>query len=386
MRNSFYLTLPSNVSLHQEERENALRELRETQEAYERHVVVFEEKGKEAVRLIKEVKEAEIALDNLAGERPVQNKKVGGKGRGGGEGAAVVAAKEKHKKELARFARELRPLEKTYQEKLALLERVKAENHGLKNETRVLEEKLERARVLVEETTENTANEFTIHLPDPIELEGTGWEVALVELTYPRSWNNIAPGNIIKVYPSNGDENYTAHQIPPGYYDSVETLLKLIKEKIEPEWTGFEYDTLMRRVTLSVDSEAKRVELSDQLAYVLGFESGQKFVPRHTTAEYPPDLRGGIDSIFVYCNILEPQIIGNTKAPLLRTVGVSGAYGEVVEKIFDSPHYIPLLQRSFSTVKISIYSDQGTPIPFMFGKCIAKLHFRQNKRSSTLLL
>ena len=376
MRNSFYLTLPSNVSLHQEERENALRELRETQEAYEQHVVVFEEKGKEAVRLIKEVKEAEIALDNLAGERPVQKK--GGKGGGGG---AAAAAKEKHEKDLARFARELRPLEKTYQEKLALLERVKAENHGLKNETRVLEEKLARARIRVEETAENTTNEFTIHLPDPIELEGTGWEVALVELTYPRSWNNIAPGNSIKVYPSNGDENYTAHEVPAGYYDSIDSLLKLIKDKIEPEWTGFDFDELTRRVTVSVDTEAKRVELSEQLAYVLGFEPGQKLVPRQTTAHYPPDLRGGIDSIFVYCNILEPQIIGNTKAPLLRTVGVSGAYGDIVEKIFDLPHYIPLLQRYFSTVKISIYSDQGTPIPFMFGKCIAKLHFRQNKRT-----
>ena len=367
MRNSFYLTLPSNVSLHQEEQEHALQELRENKAAYERLAARADQKGKEAVRLTKEVKKAEDALDNLAGERPT--KKPG------------KAGKEKHEKELARFVRELEPLEKTYQEKLALLNAIKAERRELTLQSRALEEKIARSEARVTETRENTSNEFTIHLPDPIELEGTGWEVALVELTYPRSWNNIVPGNIIKVYPSNGDENYTAHEVPPGYYDSIESLLKLIKDKIEPEWTGFEYDKLTRRVTVSVDSEAKRVELSDQLAYVLGFEPGQKLVPRHTTAQYPPDLRGGIDSIFVYCNILEPQIIGNTKAPLLRTVGVSGAYGDIVEKIFDLPHYIPLLQRYFSTVKISIYSDQGVPIPFMFGKCIAKLHFRQNKRT-----
>ena len=275
-------------------------------------------------------------------------------------------------------------MQETYNEKVKLLQELKIKRLGTKNEVIMMEEKLVRAEALICETAENTSNEFTIHLPDPIELEGTGWEVALVELTYPHSWNNISAendGNAIKVYELNGRESVATFHVPPSYYDSVETLLKVIKNRLKPEWIEFDYDKVTRRVSLNVDKDAKRVELGAQLAYVLGFDVGGKFQPGENIARYPPDLRGGIDSIFIYCNILEPQIIGNTKAPLLRTVGVSGDYGQIVEKIFDLPHYIPLLQRSFSTIKISIYSDQGRPIPFMFGKCIAKLHFRQNRRT-----
>ena len=109
--------------------------------------------------------------------------------------------------------------------------------------------------------------------------------------------------------------------------------------------------------------------------YMLGFETN--YLLGTTVAKHSPDLRGGIDSLYVYCDICEPQIVGNTMERLLRIIPVKGTYGDIVMETFPLPHYINVLHKSFSTINVSIKSDTDSPIPFSFGKCVVKLHFRK---------
>ena len=125
-----------------------------------------------------------------------------------------------------------------------------------------------------------------------------------------------------------------------------------------------------------------RCELSPRLQYILGFDSTivlngeqDEFV---RIAEHPPDLRAGFTSMFVYCNLIKPQVVGDASAQVIRVVNIKNAeFGENIEKEFTNPHYVPLLSKDFSSVEINIKDDRGNLVAFEYGKVIVKLHFRR---------
>jgi len=120
------------------------------------------------------------------------------------------------------------------------------------------------------------------------------------------------------------------------------------------------------------------VRISEQLKYMLGFQDPNLYnwEGYKDQAKYPVDMRGGVDALYVYCDLVENQIVGNVREPLLRILPVQGIYGEIIDQDFVARHYIPVLKKEFSTVHISIKSDRDILIPFLFGKVIVKLHFR----------
>ena len=111
---------------------------------------------------------------------------------------------------------------------------------------------------------------------------------------------------------------------------------------------------------------------------MLGFAS--HFIREKTEiAQYPTDLRGGIDALYVYCDLVDNAIVGNIHAPLLRIIPVKGQYSEIVDQIYNALHYMIILIKKFSSVHITIKDDQNRLIPFAFGKTMVKLHFRKHK-------
>ena len=116
--------------------------------------------------------------------------------------------------------------------------------------------------------------------------------------------------------------------------------------------------------------------MSEQLQYMLGYET-RVLKEDGEEAKYPPDLKAGIATLYVYSNIIEPQIVGNTCVPLLRIVHVHGIPGEFIEKIYTSPHYLPVIVKDLETINIAIKSDSGQFIGFNSGKTVVQLHFRK---------
>ena len=89
------------------------------------------------------------------------------------------------------------------------------------------------------------------------------------------------------------------------------------------------------------------------------------------------DLRRGFESLYIYSSIVEPRIVGDKIAPLLRIVPITGSHGEMVTTRFDHVEYIPLLSREFGSVETEIRDDTGRPVPFERGKVTVTLHFRR---------
>ena len=133
-----------------------------------------------------------------------------------------------------------------------------------------------------------------------------------------------------------------------------------------------------------MDLGIKNIEMSNQLAYILGFElhGGNKYVQINSFAKYTPDLEP-IHSMYIYApNLVANTVIGNSAGPLLRIVNVtaSSALGQnkVVENIYTQEFHHQVIQKYISEIRIEIRSDSGRLIEFNNGNCILTVHFKRS--------
>ena len=80
----------------------------------------------------------------------------------------------------------------------------------------------------------------------------------------------------------------------------------------------------------------------------------------------------------VYCDIVEPQNVGDTFAQLLRTICTTGEFNKSTEKIYTSPHYIPVCKSFITNINIDIRDPSGEKVKFenLLSKVLVKLHFK----------
>ncbi|GFW07193.1 uncharacterized protein TNCV_3693871 [Trichonephila clavipes] len=143
----------------------------------------------------------------------------------------------------------------------------------------------------------------------------------------------------------------------------------------------FNYNPVTKRVRVTVKNKAK-VIFEDGLAQVLGFnpckiQSSDSSKEHMIESPFVADPWANYRVLLLYSDIVEPQIIGDVLAPLLRIVNVTGHDGEIVCVKYDRPHYLHVSRKQIDTLEIVIRSHPGELIPFERGRSYMKLHFRQ---------
>ena len=101
--------------------------------------------------------------------------------------------------------------------------------------------------------------------------------------------------------------------------------------------------------------------------------------PFHIEADDVVNLTQGFDTLYVYTDIVESRIVGDTLAPLLRALPISGRHGDRVSDRFTNVHYVPLLCSNFHTIEVDIRNDMGRRVPFEYGRVTVTLHFRRRR-------
>ena len=96
-------------------------------------------------------------------------------------------------------------------------------------------------------------------------------------------------------------------------------------------------------------------------------------------AEKVVDMDQGFDTIYVYTDVVESRIVGDSLAPLLRSLPVGGSHGATVYDRFTNIHCMPLLYAHFKLIEINIRDDTGRFVPFEYGKVTVTLHFRRRR-------
>lgn len=208
-----------------------------------------------------------------------------------------------------------------------------------------------------------------------------------------------------------------------GYYESASTLIREINKQLEAfpnsnkTHPKLHYNSINQKVTISPGEplsndmpdkvEAKTFyypDLGNELEQMLGLVDENNKCLRHHVHKSKKmgvynseviktmkkqkykgsraiDLSGGIHSLYVYCDLVYPQLVADTRVQLLQCVEIPNNtnFGDQVVIKYPSPHYLPVMSNEFHCIQIDIKDDTNTRIPFQIGRTRLKLHFRKNE-------
>ena len=84
--------------------------------------------------------------------------------------------------------------------------------------------------------------------------------------------------------------------------------------------------------------------------------------------------------MFVYCDIIKHQYVGDVSKQLLRVVFVNNNENSQC-KTYDSPHYVPVTKNYIDSIQITIKDSFNDLFKFISGSelVLVKLHFRPRK-------
>ena len=175
--------------------------------------------------------------------------------------------------------------------------------------------------------------QFTTKLAQTIELDG-GWEVGLSSIGVPAEVENVIANECYcNIYYD--DVLKWTLSLPPGHYyrishvvDALHSEQKRIMGENAMQIVRFTHISSRKRALVTTHTSITRrvkFEFSLNLARMIGFKAGTIYLGKDVpiTGEKPLDLASNLNSFYVYCDLLQPILVGDTKVPLLRIVDKS---------------------------------------------------------------
>lgn len=265
---------------------------------------------------------------------------------------------------------------------------------------------------VINERDVNTIANFVTRLPAPLQLDSS-WRVGLSEVHFTNSWVNLREDCRLRIklaFADALDEDFTTYTyLPAGRYDDIAQLLSAIDTRlagtVKPtvkDMPKFMVDNWNRRISLkygyTTSMQPLMIMVGPELEDLLGLSEGYASSYAHKiimledevidinpdtsadeifTANRPYDLTGGIHSLFVYCDIVDYSIVGDSRVQLLRLAHIpaDSSFGDAVIDRYENPHYLPLATKDISSIEVHIKDDSDTTIGFAFGRVKLVLHF-----------
>lgn len=232
----------------------------------------------------------------------------------------------------------------------------------------------------------NKQHSFRIKIPSSLPFFKGDWVVGLTEIQFPALWQNLIHGYIIVKY-QNGD-NPLKCELHDGTYTTIEELLTEIKYALQSAQLQddivMKFDQIRNRVILQVKDRAPGfgIGFSQNLLNMLGFtKTENEFYSAGTYVEKAADITEGFSALYIYSDIVQNRIVGDTMASLVRVVPIEQKRlinsSGVNWVWFQHIQYIPVNKTYTDTVEINIRRDNGDIVPFESGKVVLTLHFKK---------
>ena len=231
---------------------------------------------------------------------------------------------------------------------------------------------------------ENRIANYKIKLPYKLKTPAEDFELALTEFSYICSIQSLTGNgndNLIRI---SGQKNGVIH-LPLIHYKNIHHLMHEINnsfEKLEIP-CAILHSMVKPRICLQVGGGYK-IKFSTKLSEIIGFDGKTEFsadVLQKESAlfysKFRPDIHGGRYHMFIYCDIVESQIVGSSMVPLLRMVNITGEEGKAVTQTFSCPFYLPVSRSEFDVISIILCDEFGIEIPIDKGQVTLTLHFRE---------
>ncbi len=269
----------------------------------------------------------------------------------------------------------------------------------------------------------NRPQSYKTRLAIPLELHGQ-WQVSIMEIQYPRDWFNLQKGAAIhfieglttetagkektgewfEMYNQAVKERMKAKSvnvwhisINPGNYAGPNDLGERIISKCKSEYKiSVQGDVLEEGNEYPIEFKYDAIEANssfDAARLVMCFEKESPLlkmlgmVPKNDNPLYafgklpmrstkPPYMEPW-SSIYVYTDIIQPQLVGDSLVPLIGVVPVIGKDVQVAHWTFNPPYYLPLSRSYISNIELELKTDSGELLPIQKGKVACRLHFRK---------
>jgi hypothetical protein len=243
---------------------------------------------------------------------------------------------------------------------------------------------------------DNTLADFRVRLAKPIKLSEP-YEVALEEIAYPRLSHDFESGETditVSEFQWIGEEGTPEHKVEEIFNDRVvihcstkngtRTLLWYINNGLMQH--GWKLIMSAKdKFTLVRKEGTKRVlQLDAKLAFALGFAKEPFAYNVVATQEgpYASPMLFQSKQMFVYVNVIAPQLVGDSQVPLLRICIPQNStnFSDYTSEKYIRPYYLPVCKEKIDEIHIQIRTHTGEIFPFPSGApLICKLHFRPSQ-------
>ena len=215
-------------------------------------------------------------------------------------------------------------------------------------------------------------------------------------------------------------------RIKPGCYASVDSIMKAItksalgKKKNEliennppiDSMLSWKIDSVTRRLHVksngTVGNEGLKITVvSEDLKNILGTDvlidcqspqrrdeneapdqlvSGTANVVKQV-GQWPVDLNAGSHTMFLYCDLVQNETLGDTQTALLRSIPLKSmtlahTMGEVNHKSFTNLQWKRIVKPQFQSISLTLANEMGQKMPFLScGRTNITLAFRPAPRN-----
>ena len=101
-------------------------------------------------------------------------------------------------------------------------------------------------------------------------------------------------------------------------------------------------------------------------------------------AEEPYNLKDDFDNIYLYCNLVKHNFVGDSITQLLRLIEIppDSKYRDQITVNYTNVFFHKLSMNEFDSIEVELKNDLNEHIPFLFGRVIITLHFKKFIKNS----
>ena len=199
------------------------------------------------------------------------------------------------------------------------------------------------------------------------------FELALVEIVYSLSWK-VTFGSIGLIV---NDVEYSQEVVCFDYsphdvlQDAVDSIIASNKLKCKPV---IKYDYARRQLFFDSSDKNVQIKLGQELV-------NQIKAPLNSFQKLKVSCGQRLEKcklMNIYCDVIDDQIIGDSKEKLLRTYKITGDCHKISSMVYIYPQYMALSRSTFQYINISVLDEKNNQIKFE-EEVFFKLHLRQKR-------
>jgi hypothetical protein len=211
----------------------------------------------------------------------------------------------------------------------------------------------------------NTMANFRTNLATPIEVEDEKWEVGLVETTYPKGYKKRVQNNTVRL-------DSTNIKFPVKHYN---TLHELVTHLARHYKSSNKREELMKAYSECLNSYLFPTGVTNELSRSdYGHNSVQ--ITDNLVSHFPVRLYKGIEPVYVYTDVIKPNLVGDSYVRLLTSLHFPSGTGY---HRFHYALYKPVEQSFIESISIRLITKtsedvvfEDSDIPFL-----VTLHFKK---------